>query len=74
MLTTPSNITELNIDVANGSLVSNFLSLSTHQTIETNIYIPEILTSDVNVRLFNSMKRFAENVVLLGRNTVVECK
>lgn len=49
------------------------MTIPTDQIVKSNVYISEILTADVMAQLFNDMKNFANNIVLLGRNNAIEC-
>lgn len=67
-------IKSLSTKSIDGIPTDNFMTVSTDQTIEANTMISRILSHDVEAKLFNNMKRFADNVVLLGRDNVIECK
>lgn len=67
-------IASIIIDDLNGHLPTELMTMSTNQTIESNVYITEILTSDANARIFNDMQYFADNIALIGQNNVIECR
>lgn len=67
-------IKSLSTKSINGIPTDDLMTVSTDQTIEANTMISRIFTQDVEAKLFNNMKRFADNVVLLGRDNVIECK
>lgn len=61
--------------MANGSLITELMTTSTDQIVESNVYISDILADEgINARVFNNMKHFAENVALLGRDNAIDCK
>lgn len=53
---------------------SDLITISTDQIIASNVYVSEIITTDVNSRIFNDLAHFANNVVLLESDSVIECK
>lgn len=55
-------------------VASDLLTISTDQTIKSNVYISDILTTNVNARIFNDLLHFADNIVLIGNNSRIECK
>lgn len=55
-------------------LASDLITISTDQNIKSNVYISEIITSDVNARIFNDLLHFADNVVVLGNDSRIECE
>ncbi|XP_055324263.1 uncharacterized protein LOC129578933 [Sitodiplosis mosellana] len=62
-------------ETANGSFITDLMTLSTDQIVESNVYIPEIMTDgDVNARIFNNMKYFANNVALIGRDNAIDSR
>lgn len=62
-------------ETANGSLISELMTLSTDQIVESNVFIPFIFAdADVHARVFNNMKHFANNVALLGQDNVIDGK
>lgn len=63
----------LNVKSIDSLLSSDLITIATDQAIESNVYISQILTSDVNARIFNDLAHFAKNVVLLGSNSTIEC-
>lgn len=67
-----SNIINLYTEVANGVLMSDLMTLSTDQIIKTNVFISEILTTDVSARIINDLIRFVDKVVLLGQDNVIK--
>lgn len=70
------NVNELVIDeTANGILITDLMTTTLDQIVQTNFFIQQIMVdADCNVRIFNEMKHFAQNVVLLGRDNVIQCK
>lgn len=70
------NVNELVIDeTANGILMTDLMTTTLDQIVQTNFFIQQIMVdADCNVRIFNEMKHFAQNVVLLGRDNVIQCK
>lgn len=44
------------------------------QSIQSNIYVSQLFTDDFNAKIINNMKYFAENIVLMGHDNVIECK
>lgn len=73
MLAKPSNVKFLNVNTANGFIVSDLMTTSTDQVITSDTYIDMILASAVNTRILNNMRHFADNVVLIGGDAVIEC-
>lgn len=67
-----SELTLLRIDSIDGALTSDLITIPTDQEIETSFYVPEILTTDVNARVFNDIPQFANKVVLLASDSVIE--
>lgn len=55
-------------------LASDLITISTDQNIKSNVYISEIITTDVNARIFNDLLHFADNVVVLGNDSRIECE
>lgn len=70
------NVNDLVIDeTVNGILMTDLMTTTLDQIVQTNIYIEQIIVdADCNVQIFNEMKHFAKNVVLLGRDNVIKCK
>lgn len=64
----------LSVDRIDFLLASDLITISTDQAIKSNVYISEIVTTDVNARIFNDLLHFADNVVLLGTDSTIECE
>lgn len=69
-----ATIDSLKTNSINGIPVNELMTVSTDQTITANTMISRIITQrNVQASLLNNMKRFADNVVLLGQDNVIEC-
>lgn len=55
-------------------MASDLITKSTNQVIESNVYVTEILATEVNARIFNDLLHFANNIVLLGEDSTIECE
>lgn len=54
--------------------LSEFMTISTDQTITANTMISRIIAqANIESKLFNNMRRFLDNVVLLGQENAIEC-
>lgn len=69
-----SQCNNLNISNIDDTLISNLITISTNQDINSNVFVTEILATNIKAQVFNDLSQFAKNVVLLGDNSVVDCK
>ncbi|XP_031638196.1 uncharacterized protein LOC116350528 [Contarinia nasturtii] len=70
----PAHTTFLNTAETNGIRVFELMTMATDQVIQSNAFIRMIFANHVNVRIFNDMRNFADNVVLLGTDAVIESR
>lgn len=73
VLKNTSAIKSLVAEDINDLPTSEFLTFSTDQTIASSVFIPRMLATDVQTNIFNDMKHFAENVVVIGRTNFIQC-
>lgn len=66
--------TFLSVNRMDTLFVSELITKSTNQVIESNVYVSEILGTEVNARIFNDFAHFAHNVVVLGEDSTIECE
>lgn len=64
----------LSVDWINNLKTADLITMSTNQVIESNVYVSEILATEVSSRVFNDFLHFANTVVILGNDTTIECK
>lgn len=50
------------------------MTIATDQAVHSNVYITEVLTTDVNALIFNDMKQFSKNVALLKDDTRIDSR
>lgn len=53
-------------------MIDDFLTLSTDQIIDSNVFISKMHVNNIQSKVFNDMKRFAENVAVMGRDNIIE--
>lgn len=58
----------------NGVNPDDFLTITTPQKIETNLYILGMHVNELQCGALNNMPRFADNVALIGENNVINSK
>lgn len=67
-------MTSLETIQINDISLSEFMTISTDQTITANTMISRIISQgNIESKLFNNMRRFLDNVVLLGQDNTIEC-
>lgn len=50
------------------------MTISTDQKIESKFEVLQTITNDVTTHNFNEYENFIENIVLVGRDNVIDCK
>lgn len=70
----PATIQNLFTNELNDVDPTDFLTITTNQTIETNIVLSGIHAPELRCGAINGMPRFAENVALIGEDNVINCK
>lgn len=71
VLTHPTSIRRLFTNELNDVSPDDYLTIETDQTIDSNVFISKIHATEIRSNVINNMPNFAENVVLLGRDNII---
>lgn len=70
----PSTIKRLRAIRINGIPTENLFTLTTQQTIKSNIYISKFHVGNIVANSINDHENFQDNIVIIGRDNVIECE
>lgn len=74
MLTHPTLIRRLFTNELNNVSPDDYLTIGTDQKIDSNVFISKVHVNEIRSNVINNMPNFAENVVLLGRDNIINSK